>query len=76
MPGDECDRLVRRAPFDETGVVSIDVGRHRLLPVGDETRAVPPESMARQHLGVEAGVVRHQPGLDKDETGVSDSFVD
>ncbi len=76
MPGDERDRFVRRAPFDEAGVLPLDVGRHRFLPVGDQARAVPAESMARQHLGVEAGVVRHQPGLDKDETGVSDSFVD
>ena len=75
LAGDEGYRLACGAPLDERGEAPIDVGRHRITPIGHEARPVPAERMPSQHLGVEPRVLGREARAHERLPRVSDPLV-
>ena len=47
----------------------------RKVPAGEQLRAVPAEHVAREHLGVERGLVRRDAGADERRTRPADQLA-
>ena len=75
LTSDEGYRLARGAPLDERGEAPVDVGRHRIAPIGQEARPVPAERMPSQHLGVEPCVLGREARAHERLPRVSDPLV-
>ena len=70
MPGEVCDRFAGRRGGRSAPRNPIRSQPEAEDGAGEELPAVPTEDVTRQHLGVERGVFRSQPGVDERRPGL------
>ena len=72
VPGDVGDRFACGAASDQRLESGYEAGRRGKVPRVRSLRAVPAEHVAREHLGVERGVVLRDAGADERRTRPAD----